>query len=108
MSEAILSKQAIALLEAIETELRRQAVWLPMPPSVEAMASTTPFCMDTMVFSQWLQWIFVPRVRAVIESGGALPKGSNIKSYAEEALPVEQLECEKLLLIIEQFDQLMS
>lgn len=108
MSEAILSKKAIVLLEAIEVELRRQDVWLPMPPSVEAMASTTPFCMDTMAFSQWLQWIFVPRVQAIIDSGGCLPKGSNIKSYAEEALAIERLEGEKLLLIIEQFDQLMS
>ncbi|WP_419533974.1 YqcC family protein [Endozoicomonas sp.] len=103
-----MSEEVIVLLEAIESELRRQDVWLPMPPSVEAMASTTPFCMDTMAFSQWLQWIFVPRVRAIIDGGGSLPKGSNIKSYAEEALPLERLEGEKLLLIIEQFDLLMS
>lgn len=103
-----MSKEVIILLEAIEVELRRQDVWLPMSPSVEAMASTSPFCMDTMAFSQWLQWIFVPRVRAIIESGGTLPKGSNIKSYAEEAFPLEKLESEKLLLIIEQFDLLMS
>lgn len=103
-----MSKDVIMLLEAIEVELRRQDVWLPMPPPVEAMASTTPFCMDTMAFSQWLQWIFVPRVQAIIDSGGSLPKGSNIKSYAEEALTIERLEREKLLLIIEQFDQLMS
>ncbi len=103
-----MSKEVIILLEAIEVELRRQEVWLPMPPSVEAMASTTPFCMDTMAFSQWLQWIFVPRVRAIIDGGGTLPKGSNIKSYAEEALTIERLEGERLLLIIEQFDLLMS
>ncbi|WP_257283597.1 YqcC family protein [Endozoicomonas sp. SESOKO1] len=103
-----MSEEVIVLLEAIESELRRQDIWLPMPPSVEAMASTTPFCMDTMAFSQWLQWIFVPRIRAIIDSGGSLPKGSNIKPYAEESLPLERLEVERLLLIIEQFDRLMS
>ncbi|WP_422450583.1 MULTISPECIES: YqcC family protein [unclassified Endozoicomonas] len=103
-----MSEEVIVLLDAMESELRRQDVWLPMPPSVEAMNSTTPFCMDTMAFSQWLQWIFVPRVRAIMDGGGTLPKDSNIKSYAEEALPLERLESEKLLLIIEQFDRLMS
>lgn len=100
--------EMIVLLEALESELRRQDVWLPMPPPVEAMASTTPFCVDTMAFSQWLQWIFIPRVRAIIDRGGALPTGSNITSYAEETLPCERLEGEKLLLIIEQLDQLMG
>ena len=100
--------QALQLLTAIEDELRRQDAWQTMPPSIEAMSSTTPFCVDTMAFSQWLQWIFVPRIRAIIDSGGTLPSGANIRPYAEEALPIEKLEGEKLLLIIEQFDRLMS
>ena len=103
-----MSKEVILLLEELEQELRRQNVWLAMPPSAEAMASTTPFCMDTMTFSQWLQWFFVPRVRAIIEQGAALPSGSNIKPYAEEALKVERLEMDKLLELMDQFDQLMA
>lgn len=103
-----MSKEVILLLEKLEQELRRQDVWLTMPPSPEAMTSTTPFCMDTMPFSQWLQWFFVPRVRAIVEQGGALPSGSDIKPYAEEALKVEKLEMEILLELIEQFDRLME
>lgn len=96
------------LLENIEQELRHQNVWMAMPPSSEAMASTTPFCMDTMTFSQWLQWVFVPRVRAIVEQGGSLPKGSDIKPYAEEAIKVERLEAGRLLVLMEQFDQIMN
>lgn len=103
-----MSKEVILLLEEVEQELRRQDVWLPTPPSPEAMTSTTPFCMDTMAFSQWLQWFFVPRVRAIVERGGALPTGSNIKPYAEEALRVEKLDAAKLLELMEKFDQLMA
>ncbi len=99
--------EALVLLRAIEDELRRQNAWQTVPPSIEAMNSNTPFCVDTMAFSQWLQWIFVPRIRAIIDSGGTLPSGANIRPYAESALPIEQLEGEKLLLIIEQFDRLM-
>lgn len=97
-----------ALLKSIEQELRRQNVWMEMPPSPEAMSSTTPFCMDTMTFSQWLQWVFTPRVHAILDQGGLLPKGSNIKAYAEEAIQIEKLEPGKLIALIEQFDQIMN
>ena len=103
-----MSKEVILLLGNIEQELRRQNVWMAMPPSPEAMASITPFCMDTMGFSQWLQWVFVPRVKAILDQGGSLPKGSNIKPYAEEAIQVEKLETTKLLVLMEQFDRIMN
>lgn len=103
-----MSREVIELLNEIEQELRRLNAWMSMPPSVEAMASPTPFCMDTMAFSQWLQWIFVPRVRAILDQGGPLPTGSNMKPYAEEALRVEKLESIKLLELVERFDHLMS
>ena len=102
-----MSEEVTLLLNHIEQELRRQNVWATMPPSPEAMASTTPFCMDTMAFSQWLQWVFMPRVRSILDQGGRLPTGSNIKPYAEEAIKAEGLEAEKLLTHMEQFDHIM-
>lgn len=106
MSE--MSTEANNLLSQVEEELRRLECWQAMPPSPEAMASTTPFCMDTMAFTQWLQWIFIPRVRAILDHGGDLPKGANIKPYAEEALTLEKIEASRLLALVEQFDQLMN
>ncbi|WP_067517430.1 YqcC family protein [Endozoicomonas ascidiicola] len=103
-----MSQEIINLLEAIEDELRNQNVWAQMPPSIEALSSTTPFCMDTMHFSQWLQWIFIPRIRAILDAGGSLPTGSDMKPYAEEALPMERLSSQELLNLIEKFDQLMN
>ena len=96
------------LLHAMEQELKVLKLWEGLPPSPEAIASTTPFCMDTLRLSQWLQWIFIPRVRAIIEHGGSLPAGANMKPYAEEAFAVEGVQSAKLLNIIGQFDQLMS
>lgn len=103
-----MSKKVILLLEELVQELRRQNVWLATPPSPEAMSSINPFCMDTMAFSQWLQWFFVPRMQAIIDQGSSFPTGSNIKPYAEEALMLEKLETDKLLILIDQFDQLMA
>ena len=103
-----MSVKVIQLLEVMETELKTLNCWQAMPPSPEAMASEVPFCMDSMPFSQWLQWLFIPRVRAIVEHGGDLPKGANIKPYAEEALRVENISSEQLLKLIEKFDLLMN
>ena len=98
----------LALLTAMEQELKALKLWEGLPPSPEAMASTTPFCMDTLRLSQWLQWIFIPRMRAIIDHGAPLPVGANMKPYAEEAFAVDRVQSAKLLDIIGQFDQLMS
>ena len=103
-----MSEDVLELLDALEQELRRLNVWSPLPPSPEAMASSVPFCFDTMVFSQWLQWVFAPRMRALLDRGGPLPTGSDIASYAEIALPAEGLHSDDLMGIIERFDFLMK
>ena len=103
-----MSKEIIDLLEALEQELRRLNAWCPMPPSPEAMASSAPFCLDSMTCSQWLQWVFAPRIRALLECDGPLPTGSNIVPYAQIALPAEGLHSDDLMKIIAQFDQLMN
>lgn len=103
-----MSKEVIDLLDALEQELRRLNIWCSTPPSPEAMASSAPFCLDSMTCSQWLQWVFAPRVRALLDRGGPLPKGSDIASYAQVALPAEGLHSDDLMRIIAQFDQLMN
>ena len=103
-----MSEDVIDLLNALEQELRRSGVWSPFPPSPEAMDSSVPFCLDSMVFSQWLQWVFAPRMRALLDHGSPLPKGSDIASYAQIALPAEGLHSDDLMGIIERFDLLMT
>ncbi|WP_257253560.1 MULTISPECIES: YqcC family protein [unclassified Endozoicomonas] len=103
-----MSTEVRELLIALEAELKRLECWQAMPPSAQALASTTPFCMDAMEFTQWLQWLFIPRVHAILDQGADLPKGANIKPYAEEALMVEKIEATQLLSLVERFDQLMN
>lgn len=101
-----MSADVIELLLAMEQELKALGCWKEMPPSPEAMASQVPFYIDTMAFTQWLQWFFIPRVRAIVDQGAGLPKGANIKPYAEEALRVENVTSEKLMALVERFDEL--
>lgn len=36
-------------------------------PSDAALASTAPFCFDTLEFHAWLEWVFLPRMQQTIE-----------------------------------------
>ncbi len=58
----------------IERELRALGVWAMEAPSLEALASQEPFCVDTLSFEQWLQWIFLPRMKTILEEGGHFPR----------------------------------
>jgi len=43
-----------------------------------------PFCVDTLSFPQWLQFVFIPKMRALHDQNLAYPVGSGIASMAEE------------------------
>ena len=52
------TRVADSLLQ-IEMELRRIDAWESEPPSPEALQSAQPFAVDTLEFTQWLQFVFV-------------------------------------------------
>ena len=72
-----------SLLIDIECELRRGDCWQQESPSAEALASTEPFAVDTLDFQQWLQFIFLPRMRELIDARQVLPEQCNITAMAE-------------------------
>jgi uncharacterized protein YqcC (DUF446 family) len=96
----------IAVVDGLEAELRRMQLWEVEPPSATQLASTQPFCVDTLAFSQWLQWLLIPRMRRIFAGEGDLPTKSAIWPYAEDC--VEHLDDpHALLLLIERFDRLI-
>ena len=48
----------IDALNALELGLRDLGLWSDARPEPEALASTMPFCYDTLELEQWLQFIF--------------------------------------------------
>jgi uncharacterized protein YqcC (DUF446 family) len=76
--------QVGSLLIDIECELRRAGFWSSELPSPEALASVEPFCVDTLDFHQWLQFVLIPRMRELIETRAPLPSACNITAMAEE------------------------
>lgn len=39
-----------------------------------------------MSAEEWLQWVFIPRMQALLESSSALPNKIAISPYIEEAM----------------------
>lgn len=94
------------LLLQIEAELRRLQLWEQQPPALESLQSSTPFCTDTLNIAQWLQWIFVPRMKMILEQGLPLPQQCDIHSYAEEVCQrITSADTSRLLSLLREFDQ---
>ena len=73
-----------SLLFDIEVGLRRLNLWQQQPPTESALRSCQPFCIDTLNFVQWLQFVFLPRMRGLIEAGQLLPDNCQIAPMADE------------------------
>ncbi|MDX5372266.1 MAG: YqcC family protein [Pseudomonadaceae bacterium] len=105
--DARLSALADQLL-LIERELRLLGMWSAEAPTAEALASRQPFCVDTLDFEAWLQWVFLPRMKVLLESSGPLPAASGIRPMAEERYKGREREVVTLLLVLGEFDQLIA
>lgn len=77
-------EQMKRLLNQLEAELKRLSLWQAKAPSKHALASTQPFCIDTLTLPQWLQFIFIPKMAALLEQLQPLPSNIGIAPLAEQ------------------------
>jgi uncharacterized protein YqcC (DUF446 family) len=78
---AKLGQEVLRYADLIEAEMRRIGYWQNQPLQSEQMQFRTAFAMDTVTFTQWLQFVFLPHVReaAVMNQ---LPSGSSVATQA--------------------------
>ncbi len=93
------------LLIEIRGEMETIGLWQPEPPTPEALASTQPFCVDTLNFSEWVQWLLLPRLELMIKQQLPLPQNSEIQPMAEEVFKQLAEDTDRLLDLIGQLDQ---
>lgn len=91
-------------LNALQQELGRHGLWSEHPPPASALASTAPFCHDTMAFHTWLQWLFIPRVRQLVAHRAPLPGGCNIAPMAEISYAETPWDHSDLMELLRQID----
>jgi uncharacterized protein YqcC (DUF446 family) len=96
------------LLEALVAELQRHDLWGDQPPPAQALASTAPFCHDSLAFHEWLQWLFIPRVRALISLRGPLPRDCNIAPMAEVSYAEAGWDSTELVDLLRAIDRIFG
>ncbi|KPQ01142.1 YqcC family protein [Marinobacter sp. HL-58] len=102
-----IARVADSLLQ-IERELRRIGAWETEPPPADALQSTKPFAVDTLEFTQWLQFVFVSRMKVMIENGHPLPEVSGMAPMAEEHFRGRSEPGHSLVRELEEMDRLLS
>ena len=78
-----------------------------MRPPPEAFNFQRAFAMDTMAYSQWLQFVFIPRVRSLLENGGPWPSSSHAGAQAVREFDGVS-EAVDLTTLLSQFDALFN
>lgn len=96
------------LLGELTAELQRLERWQAEHPADDALASTLPFCVDTLSFDQWLQFVLIPRMEQLVMLQAQLPTSVSLYPMASEVYKNDLVEAEALLRLIARFDLLLS
>ena len=102
------SEQLASLLIDVEAGLRQLELWDLQPPPTEALASTEPFCIDTLNFAQWLQHVFLPNMYHLLAEGMALPTQCSIAPMAEDYFKGEAMLSGDLEAALAAIDRLLT
>ena len=98
------SAQLSLLLDELQQELHNQQLWQAEMPSQFALDGQQPFALDTLNPEQWLQWIFIPKIRFIIEQNQSLPSGFSIAPYFEQAWQ-DRAEYQSIVLVTQKIDE---
>lgn len=103
-------RKAADIVIEIERQMRLVGCWSSERPAEERLASTQPFAIDTLNFDEWLQFIFLPKIKLIIEQGGGLPIQSHITPMAEEYYKTQcdNRSSEGIVSAIQAFDTLIN
>ncbi|MDO3388283.1 YqcC family protein [Gilvimarinus sp. SDUM040013] len=96
------------VLMDIEASMRDLQLWQSQPPPARALASVQPFAIDTLTFTQWLQFIFIPKLHQLLGQGDNLPVNSAIAPMAEEYFRALSIPADSLIMQLRRMDQLLS
>lgn len=82
-----MNKQAIELeklFQQLSQRLQSAQMWDDEPPQTSSLQSVQPFAVDTLAPEQWLQWVFMPKMKHLMDNHQPLPSGFSIAPYFEE------------------------
>ena len=97
-----------AKINEIEAEMKKVGMWQKEPLPPEQLDVRAAFGQDKLAFEEWLQFIFIPRVREIIATKGDWPHGSQVSDQAwrEWKQWGSEDQYDHLLDLLRQFDAL--
>ncbi len=102
------AEQVSILLAQLSQELKILGLWQNQHPPASALASTQPFCIDTLEFHQWLQFIFIEKMQLLIEHKQTLPNNLALMPLAEEIYKQTEFDTQGLFSVLTQIDRLFE
>ena len=102
MPRGALEVQVDALLVDLEGAMKKNVLWTSRPPSDWAMQSAAPFACDRMEFEQWLQFMFIPKMKALTAQAQPLPDKIAIYPMGQEMFKEKAVDVLRLLRKIDQ------
>ncbi|MEZ8099904.1 YqcC family protein [Vibrio bivalvicida] len=97
-------KQLAALIDQLEQSMKQLDRWQTESPTEKALQSQQPFALDALTPEEWLQWIFIVKLRAMLEQLQPIPYGFSLSPYFEECWK-EQPDLMPIISILQQIDK---
>jgi uncharacterized protein YqcC (DUF446 family) len=97
-----------ALMTELESALRKQQLWQSVRPSEQALASVEPFAIDSLTFTQWLQFIFIEKITQLLQLNLPLPTAMSIAPMASEYFKLKSNTCPEIVALITTIDLTMN
>jgi uncharacterized protein YqcC (DUF446 family) len=104
MTSSDLSARVAAKLNEVEAEMHAIGFWQASPLRPDQLEFSGAFGLDKMTFSQWLQFIFIPRVREAIATH-QFPSSSDVGVQAVREFDGEP-RAAHLASLLSEFDAL--
>lgn len=96
-----------SLLVKLEKILKNLKLWSNQPIDPVKLQSTEPFSIDTMDFHEWLQFVFIEKIRGMIILNIELPRNTAIAPMAEFVYKDDKEKIE-LIDLLREIDCLLS
>ena len=81
-------KKVEILIIKLEQTLREAQLWSSSVPSIDALNSKLPFALDLMLFEEWLQFIFIPKISVIVSNKSRLPDNLKLLPMAQQSIGV--------------------
>ena len=96
------------LLRDLEAELVIKQQWATQDMTPKDLVSTEPFAIDKMSFSQWLQFVFIPRLQLSCDNKATLPESCSVAPMAEEFYRINLIDAEAVINQLASIDHLIT